>query len=564
MNLNYGFPKRFRLRKNLILFMVWVSVSEISFAQEYFSQTDKLATTAKVWGFLKYYHPNVANGKIDWDKQLIERLPSIEEAKTSEDLSLIYLHWLESLGDIKLCKNCQERPSSIYFDQSFDLSWLENQNVFTQELSDKFKLIHQNRYQGKPYYVSTEGRNSDLVISNEKSYNDFDWRNSQLRLLAFFRYWNIIEYFYPHKYQLDEDWDSVLYEMLSKFLSAETELDYHLSMLELVVKIDDSHGYFTTDLINSHFGLNLIPAAFKIIDDKMVITALYDKNLASANDLQVGDVIAKVEGVDVSQILRENYKYINGANLGVKSKYAFGKILNGSADSVEVELIRGENKYVRKLAKYPRDKFNAQSESTSWELIQDNIGYINLKNIDGKQLSIALQRLENTKAIIIDLRNYPKEFFGNQFKNFLGARSEVVTKRIKPDFKYPGRYLVSDQKGKTKASKYAGKVILLADEYTQSRAEFTALHIQNGYNVTTIGSQTAGAGGVMIPMDFIGGFTTYFTSSGIFYPDMSPIQRNGVRVDIEVKPTIEGIIAGKDEVLEKALELLESPKLELN
>ena len=43
---------------------------------------------------------------------------------------------------------------------------------------------------------------------------------------------------------------------------------------------------------------------------------------------------------------------------------------------------------------------------------------------------------------------------------------------------------------------------------------------------------------------------------GILYPDGTETQRKGVKIDIEVKPTIEGIKAGKDELFEKAKALI--------
>lgn len=46
-----------------------------------------------------------------------------------------------------------------------------------------------------------------------------------------------------------------------------------------------------------------------------------------------------------------------------------------------------------------------------------------------------------------------------------------------------------------------------------------------------------------------------FSGIGIFYPDGTPTQNVGVRLDVEVLPTTEGVQAGRDEVLERALEL---------
>ncbi len=40
---------------------------------------------------------------------------------------------------------------------------------------------------------------------------------------------------------------------------------------------------------------------------------------------------------------------------------------------------------------------------------------------------------------------------------------------------------------------------------------------------------------------------------GVFYPDKKPTQRVGILPDMEVKPTIKVIVAGRDELLEAAL-----------
>jgi hypothetical protein len=44
-----------------------------------------------------------------------------------------------------------------------------------------------------------------------------------------------------------------------------------------------------------------------------------------------------------------------------------------------------------------------------------------------------------------------------------------------------------------------------------------------------------------------------FTGIGVFYPDKRPTQRIGIVPDVTVSPTIAGIRAGRDEVLEAAV-----------
>ncbi len=43
---------------------------------------------------------------------------------------------------------------------------------------------------------------------------------------------------------------------------------------------------------------------------------------------------------------------------------------------------------------------------------------------------------------------------------------------------------------------------------------------------------------------------------GIYYPDGTETQRKGVKIDVVVNPTIKGIKAGRDELLEKAKEMI--------
>ena len=49
----------------------------------------------------------------------------------------------------------------------------------------------------------------------------------------------------------------------------------------------------------------------------------------------------------------------------------------------------------------------------------------------------------------------------------------------------------------------------------------------------------------------------YFSGQGVWHADGRPLQRLGLQPDVEVHPTLAGIRAGKDEVLDKAVEFLQ-------
>jgi len=51
-----------------------------------------------------------------------------------------------------------------------------------------------------------------------------------------------------------------------------------------------------------------------------------------------------------------------------------------------------------------------------------------------------------------------------------------------------------------------------------------------------------------------GGLSTVISGIGVHYADHEPTQRVGIVPDVVVKPTIQGIIDGRDEVLDAAIE----------
>jgi C-terminal processing protease CtpA/Prc len=84
------------------------------------------------------------------------------------------------------------------------------------------------------------------------------------------------------------------------------------------------------------------------------------------------------------------------------------------------------------------------------------------------------------------------------------------------------------------------------------------MSLRSGNRATVIGSQTAGADGNVSRFSLPGGLTTAFSGIGVYYPDGKETQRVGIVPDIEVKPTIKGIQEGRDELLERAISVLEN------
>ncbi len=248
---------------------------------------------------------------------------------------------------------------------------------------------------------------------------------------------------------------------------------------------------------------------------------------------------------------------MSGSNANFKTKKALSSILIGKENIATLEIERDNQIKQIQVNRYNFKDFNywynPKIKSTS---INNNIGYINMTGKFGvKEFDEIFEHFKSKKTIIVDLRGYPQLKY-KMYTRYFNSKKRDIASKYTPNIHYPGNFYFHENI-KTNNSKKAfkGKFIILVSEDCLSLSEFTIMAFQTADNVITIGNQTAGADGRNIKIDYLGGYKTYFTGIGISYPDGSESQRKGVKIDIEIKPTINGLRQGRDEVLEKAIEV---------
>ncbi|MES2629490.1 MAG: S41 family peptidase [Bacteroidota bacterium] len=521
-------------------------------------QAQNIATFCKVWGFLKYHHPTVTSGKVDWDKEFTSRVTAAAALETREARSTYYSAWIASLGTLPVKKEkVRNIPDSLRINQDF--SWISDQDRFDATLVQQFKDIRAARKPGNQEYVKS-GIVGNASFKAEKAYADSVFPSAEMRMLSLSRYWNMIEYFFPYKYVIGEKWENVLERMVPTFRDAKDTTAYHLAMLELTASIHDSHGYLATPYIREYFGRKYVPFMFSVIEGKPVVTGFYNDSLGAVSGMQKGDVIHKVNGVPVEELMKQREKYIAASNHSAAlDRYQF-MLLNGSEDHVALDYERDGKLAVNTVNRFPFLRFNYDLSKSApvdtVKMLTADVAYVNMGVLQrGKALKL-LKPLKGTKAIIFDVRNYPQ---GSMYMvaGFLNNRKHNFATFTAPDFDDPGavRTLRMMNCGYKNKDYYKGKVIILFNETTQSHAEFTCMALQTAPKVVSVGSQTSGADGNVSPIIFPGGYQTYMTGLGVFYPDGRPTQRVGIVPDVEVKPSVAGIRQGRDEVLEKAIEI---------
>lgn len=414
---------------------------------------------------------------------------------------------------------------------------------------------------------------ADYVYPKPGRYAQSLYPDASLRLMGLFNWWNAIHYFFPYKQLTDTPWDTVLYRHIPQMLQAKDSIAYMYAVRSMVSHINDSHGFLSSMLpatpARALFGY-WPPIDMRFIQDKLLITDIGPDNTQDMSQLQLWDEVLAIDGVPVAQAAEKWRHYIASSNESTYFRDVPRYLPNGPKDSKATLLIRrnGTEKQVtllrsgRSNLRSPAVDFNQRYATL--QTLQDSVLYVNMGSLTGRQADSLAKVLPQQKLLLLDLRNYPQ---GTAWT--LAPRLTTEAKKAvlfdKP-FVTPAHIYGGETKENTSSwftvypgdnrNAFKGRLFILCNEQTQSQAEYSIMMFQGATQCTVVGSQTAGADGNVTQVAIPGGYEASFSGLGILYPDGTPTQRRGIRVDVQVKPTLEGLQAGKDEVLQKALALI--------
>lgn len=520
-------------------------------------------TYGKIWGFLKYYHPEVTSGSLDWDKEFVDHYKSFKGAENKAEFNKLVIDWINSLGEIKGCKTKTKKKD--YYDNNFDLDWIKDSTLFTRESSELLTLIETKR--GKDQYFVKAGLSGQAIPSNETVYNNFPYEEESYRMLGMVSYWNFVEYYFPYKYLMDQKWDTTFVELIPRFINSRDAYGFHTSMLLLTANIDDSHGLYHNEFTRMFFGEKYISSIFQIIEDKIVLTAHYNDSLSEIDDLKIGDVITHVDGIDIKLIIGVTSSFIPASNNTWSTRpYS---IFNGDTDTLMITYVRNGIPKTKTIRRYLFDELKFLPHKINEEvcharidnrvvttIFDGNIGYIRLNVLRKEQIDSSMEGMMNTSGLILDLRGHTQDNFMNELLPYFQSEKTAFSRLTRPDLSYPGRFVQTGMNycgGRFKKEVYEGQVVVLINKYTLSSSEYLTMALQTAPNVVLIGSQSAGADGNTIRFMFLGSHLTKLTGVGVYYPNGEETQRVGIKPDIVVNKTIKSVISQKDLQLEKAI-----------
>ncbi|PHI19955.1 hypothetical protein CEQ90_10420 [Lewinellaceae bacterium SD302] len=527
-----------------------------------------LELLGRVWGYVKYYHPAVAGGCCDLDQELFKLLPLSRQDSFAKHLA----DWVKSFPELEpiLVGNVAVLDDGQKY-STYDRSWWAPEIIGT-ELVESLKSIplpieveEANRVLGADdenlhHYISFAPRVGNPIFKNEYPYPEIAADDSGMRILTLFRYWNMIEYFFPYKDLTDLPWSEVLPTYIPLVIAAEEPLEFQKVIYRLIGEVNDSHAgmWFKPKEMQDFLPLLRVCALPVYRDGKMVIAKLGEKN----DSLDLGDVILAVDDRTTEELIEHYRPFCPGSNETAIYRDIGLLLLGSNQDSVTVKVDRQGRVLDLKCSTHGPMWGNwfGDDRRAGFEYIggQDSIGYIYAASLNKGEIDRVMPENLNLKGLVVDLRNYPSRFIVFSLGKYLVPQPEPFAKFTVGSMVRPGDFYWTDpvKVGDGNRPVFKGKVVILVDGFTQSQPEYTAMALRKHFRSTVVGSTTAGADGNVSQIILPGGIGTSISGIGVFYPDGSPTQRIGIVPDIEVVQDFAAIQAGRDAQLDMALEII--------
>jgi C-terminal processing protease CtpA/Prc len=554
----------------------------------------------KVWGFLKYNHPVLTSGKVDADSLFLAKLKDIDAAKTHKGMESVIVKLLRSLNTTHAYKIAVVDDGDKELLKNIDYRWYTSDSFFSAGLRKQLQQIYGHRSTSPDHYYYLK-RNFDVELPHERAYSFPDTAGLpyEFRMLSLAKIQATVDYIFPHKYLMDKNWDVLIQASIPKLKHAQSRLAYEKELLLLTANLNDSHAFgFYKSMKNWRQILKVKyfpPFDYVLVNNgkQVLVTQIILPGLCSAAGIRKGDLITRINDLGVEERVKQLSLYLSTSNYSALhrrlSRYLDNLLF--ITDSLHTNLTferDGETQLTRIEWASKQEDFKTLTTYVNQQMA-DKVKGLDLENIAPEvalfragETSRFLDKLPDDKlysgmdslfilagkkkGIIFDMRKYPDwgGFFTLLYNKFgqdkipfaqyfalnkqkIGTFNLLTADSVYyPPFAKPG------------LSHYAGKVVILVDGNTQSAGEHNTMLLQHIFPQSiTIGEQSAGADGDVVKLMLPGGYPLEYSGNAIFYPDGTPVQRKGVKINKIVHPAIKDLIQNEDTLVKEALNMIE-------
>jgi C-terminal processing protease CtpA/Prc len=367
--------------------------------------------------------------------------------------------------------------------------------------------------------------------------------------------WSLFQHFYPYFDVVRTDWPAALDVALRSAATDSGAADFQKTLQRLVAALHDGHGYVS----RPNVGLGMPDAQLGWVEERVVVLAPGDSGAKAG--LHRGDVVLEVDGRPASDVVAETETLISAATPQWMRARALSVLLLGKRDRAARVRVAGPDGTVRELS------LTRSATRQLTEFQRDKVGelapgvmYVDLGRVSDDDFATALPRLEAARGIVFDMRGYPGQVNTARILAHL-ADSTIHSAHFEtPVLTLPDRREVGYIDGRWTiapiAPRLKARIAFLTGGGAISYAEST-LGVVEGYRLGEIvGEPSAGTNGNVNPFVLPGGYGVAWTGMRVVKLDGSPHHGVGILPTRRVSPTIAGVRAGKDEVLDRATDVV--------
>jgi hypothetical protein len=193
--------------------------------------------------------------------------------------------------------------------------------------------------------------------------------------------------------------------------------------------------------------------------------------------------------------------------------------------------------------------------------VSPGIWYVDLTRARNADVEPIVESLSKARGVIFDVRGYPTEAGLALLPHLVESPEHDLwmhVAKITGPFGQSAGWRSAGWNLQPVPPRISGTIVFLTDGRAISYAESVMGYIHDRHLATIVGSTTAGTNGNIATFSLPGGFSIVFTGMRVTGHDGQSVHHLvGVKPDIPITPTIAGLRAGKDEVLEAEFAMLE-------